>query len=388
VKSQKDHSADRLLWLAAGVIVLMGLSWLVVEAPWSTTEPESFGNIPIAMIETASAVVETAAPPVTALSTASDPLRMARMALDAGMLVEPPEYSAWTLFGRVAASEPDNEAAQEGLEQIAGTLLQRGHAALEQGRYNDAAVIVGTITGRLPQHQGALALSAEVIIATTPPEPIALPEEPAPEAITEEPAVIDPIPELNEAFRQAMAQNAVLRPAGENAVDIVKMMLWIAPHHELSIAAREMLVTETLDRSVQSTEALDTVAAQTWIDTAATLANDPKRIARAQDRLTRHLIETESQKILPASELTPVRIDPPEFPTFAREHEVEGWVEIGFVVSPAGETGNITVIDASHDRYFREEAAAAVDGWRFEPVIFMNQAIPKRSYTRLQFVLD
>ena len=388
MENQKNHSGDRLLWLAAGVVVLMGLGWLAVEAPWSMTEPESFDVLPITVTEAAGAAIETTVTPVAALSTASDPLHMARMALEAGMLIEPPAYSAWTLFGRVAASEPDNEAAREGLEQVAGTLLQRGHAAFEQGRYDDAAAIAGIITKRLPHHEGASALSAEVMIAITPPEPIALPEEPEPEAVVVELEPIDPIPEMNASFRQAMAQNAVLRPAGTSAVDIVRVMLWVAPHHELSVAARDMLVTELLDRSVQSTEALDTVAAQTWIDTAAALAGDAQKIARARDRLTRHVIESESQKIVPASDLVPVQIVAPEFPSFALERAIEGWVEIGFVVSPEGETTNITVIDASHDRFFREEAAAAVDTWRFEPVIFMNRAIPKRSYARLKFVLD
>lgn len=366
----------------------MGLGWLAVEAPWSMTEPESFDVLPITVTEAAGAATETTVTPVAALSTASDPLHMARMALEAGMLIEPPAYSAWTLFGRVAASEPDNEAAREGLEQVAGTLLQRGHAAFEQGRYDDAAAIAGIITKRLPHHEGASALSAEVMIAITPPEPIALPEEPEPEAVVVELEPIDPIPEMNASFRQAMAQNAVLRPAGTSAVDIVRVMLWVAPHHELSVAARDMLVTELLDRSVQSTEALDTVAAQTWIDTAAALAGDAQKIARARDRLTRYVIESESQKMVPASDLVPVQIVAPEFPSFALERAIEGWVEIGFVVSPEGETTNITVIDASHDRFFREEAAAAVDTWRFEPVIFMNRAIPKRSYARLKFVLD
>ena len=51
-------------------------------------------------------------------------------------------------------------------------------------------------------------------------------------------------------------------------------------------------------------------------------------------------------------------------------------------------TAEITIVDASHARYFREEAVAAVEQWRFEPVIFMGQPIPQHAYTRLEFVLN
>jgi protein TonB len=115
---------------------------------------------------------------------------------------------------------------------------------------------------------------------------------------------------------------------------------------------------------------------------------DPELVAHAQDRLTQYLIETETERLLPASELKPVRAAPPEFPPAALDRGIEGWVEIEFVVSPEGETGNVTVTDASHDRYFRQEAVAAVEGWRFEPIVFMGRPIPKRSSTRLEFVID
>lgn len=378
-----------MLWLAAGVVVLMGVAWLVLAAPWSSPDDGEFDDFAAAAVESAGERSE--APIALAAgseSTGPDPLHMARMALDAGMLIEPPDYSAWTLFGRVAASEPGNVAARDGLLQVADALLLRGNAALEQGRYDDATAIAATIGERLPDHAGAVALAAEVERALRPPEPVLAPPPLQPEVATAEPPPVDPIPEMNTAFMDAMARNAVLRPAGTSAVDIVQDMLSAAPGHELTIAARNMLVTEMLDRSRQSIEALDARAAQTWIDSAAPLSNDAAEIERAQGRLTRHLIETESQKLLPTTELNQLVATAPDYPRIPLERGIEGWVEIEFVVTTAGSTDNIRVTNASHEVYFREEAIAAVALWRFEPVIFMGQAIPKRSYTRLAFVLN
>ena len=38
-----------------------------------------------------------------------------------------------------------------------------------------------------------------------------------------------------------------------------------------------------------------------------------------------------------------------------------------------GTTRNIKIADASHENYFRKEAVAAVEKWRFEPRVFMDR---------------
>jgi len=59
---------------------------------------------------------------------------------------------------------------------------------------------------------------------------------------------------------------------------------------------------------------------------------------------------------------------------------------VEFTILPDGTTRDITVANASHASFFRKEAVAAVQQWRFEPRIFMNRPIEQRSYTRLRFV--
>src|SRR5690606_7995158 len=87
---------------------------------------------------------------------------MAQLALEAGMLVEPEEYSAWTLFRRALEQEPDNPAAREGLEQIATELLRRADSAVEQGRFDDARATVARIREVFPVHTGANDLAIRI----------------------------------------------------------------------------------------------------------------------------------------------------------------------------------------------------------------------------------
>lgn len=405
-----NQSSDRLLWLAAAVVVCMGLSWLVIEAPWSADDdfgefagiatsaepaaapaaaassPASSTAAATASTPAGSAIVRTGAADASGASD-SDPLYLARLALDAGMLVEPADYSAWALFGAAVARDPGDAAAREGLLQVAAALLSRGRAALEQGRFDDATSVTETIFARLPEHEGAVTLAAEIELALTPPEPVAPP--PARRApVVAAPAPVDPIPDLHAAFREALVANAILTPQGESARDLVREMLATAPEHDLTLAARELLVTEMLDRSANSIEAMDTAAARTWIDSAAELDAEPLQLARAEARLSDHLRALEAQKLVPASELSRVHYRAPEYPQMALNRGIEGWVEIGFVVATDGSTTEVTVLDASHELYFDDAAAAAVAEWRYEPVQFMGEAIPRRSFTRLEFVLE
>ena len=381
------ESGDRLLWLAAVVVAAMGLGWLFIEKPWSGDAAPDVVAAPAAAEATAITLADSAVPPSDP-GPARDPLYLARLALDSGMLVEPAEYSAWTLFGEALDANADNVAAREGLEAVATALLGRGLTAFEQGRLDDAESIASTISSRFPEHAGALELAQDIVVARRPPPVVRETPAAAAAAAPRQPDPVERIPGLHAAFLEAMGQNAVLTPSGTSARDVLGEMIGIAPQHELTAAAREQLVTELLDRSTQALEALDTAGAQAWIDSAAPLAADAAVIERAQDRLTRHLIDTESKKRLPVSALNQTVTVAAEYPEIAIQRDIEGWVDIEFVVTPAGDTAEITIVDSSHPRYFRDEALAAIAQWRFEPVIFMGQPIPQHAYIRLEFVLN
>src|SRR5262245_8982253 len=169
-KKSSSNQGDLLLWIAGGAIAAIGAAWLVTMQPWKGGGDDQ--EIALAMAPTSSAAV---APALTATAEAvagdaaaapeaelDNPLRMAQLAYDAGMLVEPDEYSAWTLFQRVLKNEPDNAAALEGLTKVADDLVRRGETALDQGRFDDARATVERIRAALPKHEGAKELAEKI----------------------------------------------------------------------------------------------------------------------------------------------------------------------------------------------------------------------------------
>ncbi|HVJ30876.1 MAG TPA: energy transducer TonB [Gammaproteobacteria bacterium] len=404
-KKSSSNQADLLLWIAGGAIAAIGAAWLVIMQPWKGGADEH--EIALAMAPTSSAAV---APALTATAEAvagdaaaapeaelDNPLRMAQLAYDAGMLVEPDEYSAWTLFQRVLKNEPDNAAALEGLTKVADDLVRRGETALDQGRFDDARATVERIRAALPKHEGAKELAQKIWpdsggkpAAPALPQPevqVARLETSATPAPPPKPQV-DPIAEANQSLEKALAEGRLLTPADQSAKHYVAVLNRLNVDHDLTKRARTTLSAEFLSRAAQSIEALDPEAAGIWIDEAEALigaTDDGVRKARAA--LTEQLIAMETAKPIPASALKISTYVAPDYPPRASERNIQGWVDVEFTVGTDGKTRNIVVTDASHDTMFRREATEAVQKWQFEPRVFMGRPIEQTSFTRIRFVL-
>jgi TonB family protein len=398
IGKDSGRQSDLLLYVAGGVVATVGIAWLLMLKPWAG------GNSTEVAVTDAPVVIATAAPPSgdeppNADATLDNPLRMADLAYQAGMLVEPEEYSAWTLYSRVVKTDPGNAPAMEGLTKVADDLVRRGETALEQGRFDDARATVERIRGVLPAHEGAKALAdkiwpsgssrATVAEKFQPEIPV---QEPPPKvapvqvATAPAPPKVDPIAEASEAFNKAMAESKLLTPSDESAKHFVEVLVAKAPNHELTRRARDALSGELLSRATQALEALDTEGAGIWIDEAESIGADPSLVRLARSHMVDQQVALESAKPLPASALKMVTYVAPTFPQRALERGLQGWVDVEFTVRSDGTTTGISVANASHETLFRREAEAAVAQWKFEPRMFMNRAIEQRSYTRIRFV--
>jgi TonB family protein len=403
-----SNQSDLMLWIAGGAIAAIGVAWLIITQPWSGGE-DATAETPVAPTSASAAtpttsepaptlvaVADGTAPPPAEEATLDNPLRMAELAYDAGMLVEPEEYSAWTLYSRVLKTEPDNVAARDGLTKVADDLVRRGETALDQGRFDDARATVERIRTALPNHAGAKALAQkiwpEVAPAPVPREAltIAVPEVRVARVETPAPAPVpkvDPVKEATDAFDSAMADGRLLTPTDNSAKHFVGVLARLDANNAATRRARGVLSSELLSRATQSIEALDPEAAGIWIDEAeALLGGSDAGVTKARDALTGQLIAMESAKPVPASALKIATYVAPDYPQRALERNLEGWVDIEFTVGTDGRTRNVNVTAASHETYFRREATEAVSKWQFEPRVFMGRTIEQTAYTRMRFV--
>jgi len=92
--------------------------------------------------------------------------------------------------------------------------------------------------------------------------------------------------------------------------------------------------------------------------------------------------------VAPAGELTLLDYELPDYPSGAVRRNVEGWVDLQFVVTEDGATRDIAVVAAEPDGVFDEAAAAAVATYRYRPFELDGQTYSRLVRLRIRFALQ
>lgn len=87
-----------------------------------------------------------------------------------------------------------------------------------------------------------------------------------------------------------------------------------------------------------------------------------------------------------SKDLRPVETAIPEYPRRAQISGVEGYTVVEFTVMPDGSVAEPAIADSSF-HLFSRAALAAIESWKFEPVVAdAGEAIPVRSSLKFSFV--
>ena len=427
--AEKD-STDILLWLAGAVVAGMALTWLVISQPWARDEPSSAPQMlaravsdekttvadtrPDEELETETGGGGTKAAAIDEPAVALDsPLRMAELAVRAGMLLEPEGYSAWSLYQQALRQQPGNAAARQGLRSVADLLMNRASVAIEQSRTTDAIGLIETVRAAIPDHPEAIRLADELSLDATDDAPPAAPaqvaelkaspsrqarqerptarlEQPriAPSARVTRPAAAtraspptnNPFEDAAKAFETALANGKLLAPADASARYQLLTMAELKPDDKRTTKARKALTDALLTRADESIDAVDTVGRRCLADPGGTTGRRPPahRVGAA---------ETGSEDRRPGGSTAHSRrrtqrrqLCPTTLPKPGCGPRLEGWVDVEFTVNLDGQPRDITVLDASHERYFRKEAVDAVSQWSFEPHVVRGSTVAQRTF--------
>jgi TonB family protein len=132
---------------------------------------------------------------------------------------------------------------------------------------------------------------------------------------------------------------------------------------------------------------LDSETALEWLDDADALALQPERIAAAREQIYDFIAAEAATESIAAAQLEVRSYVPPDYPASALRRNLEGWVDVAFVLSRDGETMNVEAVDASSS-IFRSAATSAVEQWQFEPHVVRDRVVEQHAHTRIRFVLE
>ena len=107
----------------------------------------------------------------------------------------------------------------------------------------------------------------------------------------------------------------------------------------------------------------------------------------SQELQTARLQAQYLSEAVPASELDLVSYKPPTYPPEAQRLQIEGWVELEFIVGRDGVPRQLVAVAAEPPGRFEQPAIAAVSDYRYAPFVRDGEAFERRVRLRITFTL-
>ncbi|MFH2132477.1 MAG: TonB family protein [bacterium] len=86
--------------------------------------------------------------------------------------------------------------------------------------------------------------------------------------------------------------------------------------------------------------------------------------------------------------LIPLVRNPPVYPRNAKRRKIEGWVDIIFIITPAGGVEDVRITASHPPEIFEQPVLRSVSGWRFSPGTVNGKPVRIRVKQRVRFELS
>lgn len=408
---QGSSSMLPILAGVAGVVVLAVGGWLMMrkeEAPAAPAPP----------VVAESAPQETS-PEVTAL------LQRAAEALAAGRLVGADGSSAAELYREALRLDAGNASAKEGFDSAIDRALTGAERSLLNGRLEEARVTAEMVRLIVPDNSRLAFLYTQIErelarISADASQRQALEARQA------------QIRAAVAAVEDRIAQGALIDPPTDNAVTRFREAQNIGGGDPMVRTARDAVVAALLTAADRELSADRPTAARRFVEAAGTVNSSAPGLDFARRRIDEALIQQAALSTavvsipvpppaappaaapatapapaasagdapasgsaaapkpaesgpVSASTLRVVRRVAPEYPQFALDSGVSGWVEMEFSVAKDGSVRDVKVIESEPGRTFDAAAVAAMRRYRYEPVIRDGEPVEVRARLRMRF---
>jgi protein TonB len=177
----------------------------------------------------------------------------------------------------------------------------------------------------------------------------------------------------------------LLDPPGENAFERVLELRSRSPDSESVRTEQQRLAFALLERARTALAANDIDAAARFLKAADTLIPGMSTTRGLQQQVDAARTHAAANTVIQAA-LVPRRKEvAASYPLEARRNGVEGWVDVEFTITPAGETTDLVVRDADPREVFEKAALDAIKRWKFEPIVKDGAAVTQRAILRVRF---
>jgi protein TonB len=304
------------------------------------------------------AFVKEREPSIDARQVIAVNLASARLALEDGRYLMPPEHSAIHYYSTVLALDPTNADALRGKEVVTEMFIGKAKSAILDGRFADAAGAIESVRRIEPTHRRIGFLETELS------------------------------KELEQHVLSIKVQSSIAdAPTVSDGPNVREVRSPIerdthAPLRNASVGATESELA-TLVQSVEPTkEHVGSAASAPSSKSLQDYELVQSAYERARSQVTAHVATTRTvqQEMQPEQMVVeaprqPDSIEPkviklvePEYPPSARDRGIEGWVDLTLLVAPTGDVLEARVENRTGSRSFERAALSAVRQWKYAPV--------------------
>jgi protein TonB len=188
--------------------------------------------------------------------------------------------------------------------------------------------------------------------------------------------------------RTRIQAGALTQPPDDNALAILTAVEKEAPQTAGLSDAFDALVAALASNVRAAITRADWAAADAGVAALQSTGHAPAlATSLGRDMTTAKTQEAYLATASPASELALTTFVTPVYPADAQSRQIEGWVEVGFIVDRMGQPRDLMVLQSTPSGRFDQAALAAVAKYRFEPFTRDGQVYERRVWLRMRFSL-
>ncbi len=264
-------------------------------------------------------------------------------------LIDPRNDSAVYYLDQAKQAGASAPAVQAQAQDLTKRMAQMARAAIDQHRFSDADRLIVELRG-IGAPAAAATLQRELSAARN--QPAQKPE----------------LPQYLELAQARLAQGKLTEPDGDNALFYVNQLRTADPKSSGLSQISGALQAQIVDRARAALDAGDLEKSEALAQSAGGLGGSPD-LEALNDRIRQKKVAAGDVPQLPEQSLTRLNKLDVQYPPRALQDNVEGWVEVAYIVKADGSVTNVKVVNAAPPKVFDASASRAVSRLRYQPVV-------------------
>ncbi len=285
-------------------------------------------------------------------------------------LTEPRNDSAAYYLLQAKAAGASAAALQPSSQEIYRRLAQAGHSAIDQRRFADADRLLADLHTYGAPAATVASLQHDLSTARNT-QAAAAPEQ----------------PQYLDLAQSRLAQGKVTEPDNDSALYYVNQLRAADPKNSALPRISGAVQGQILDRARAALDTTQPARAEALLQMAASLGANADLAALNQRLAQLKLAAAAGPQEMSEASLTRLRPIELDYPGEALRKNVEGWVELSYVVTAEGKVTAVKVVNSSPAGVFDAAATRALSRVRYKPLAQGGKAVAVSTKLRIAFRL-